>query len=91
MILGYNYKDTPSIIDSKYTNLSSREKRDYLFDQGIRPTAYENYKNEERPSVIIGLVQFGKAALKSILNERLSETLTRSSEELEEPKPKHHD
>lgn len=99
MIPGYEYKDTPSIIHReittarsnqslKYSDLTALEKRDYLFDQGIRPTAYENYQNEGRPDVILGLVQFGRSAIKSIVNHLLSETITRESDELEEPKPK---
>src|SRR5690242_15437352 len=48
----HDYKSTPSIIQRndigtarpgqklRYADLTGREKRDYLFDQGIRPTAY---------------------------------------------------
>lgn len=98
MIIGKRYQDTPSIIHKeitmkdgrklKYSDLTGVEKRDYLFDEGIRPTAYENYQDEERPDVITGLLQFQKSALQSIANKLLSETLTRVSDELEEPKPK---
>jgi len=90
------YQDTPSIIHAdittvrtgqtlKYSALTSREKRDYLFDQGIRPTAYEN---GTRPDVMSGLLQFSKSALQSIANHLLSATLTRVSDEFEEPKIK---
>lgn len=99
MTTDYEYKDTPSIIHReittvrsgerlKYSDLTAREKRDYLFDEGIRATAYENYKDEKRPDVILGVVRFGRSALKSIANHLLSDTLTRVSDELEEPKPK---
>jgi hypothetical protein len=89
-------QDTPSIIHAdistvrpgrilKYSELTSREKRDYLFEQGIRPTAYDNGK---RPDVMCGLLQFSKSALESIANHLLSATLTRVSDEFEEPKLK---
>jgi hypothetical protein len=90
------YQDTPSIIHNeittvragqklKYSDLTGREKRDYLFDHGIRPTAYNG---TARPDVLGGVVQFSKSALKSIANHLLSETLTRVSDEFEKPKPK---
>ena len=94
------YKDTPSIvnrtdIDSvrpgrklSYAELTAREKRDYLFDQGIRPTAYGTGNNGEPPDVIHGLLQFSESALQSVHQRALSQTLTRVSDELEEPKPK---
>ncbi|HEY2986750.1 MAG TPA: hypothetical protein VGL11_03425 [Candidatus Binatia bacterium] len=97
MISTAAYKDTPSIIDNeivrngrrlKYSELTAREKRDYLFDQGIRPTAYGDDKNGPRPDVIGGVVQFSKSALDSIANHLLSETLTRTGDELETPKRK---
>ncbi|MGH8470344.1 MAG: hypothetical protein ACREVY_15635 [Gammaproteobacteria bacterium] len=99
MITNAKYQDTPSIVHDdittvisgrtlKYADLSGREKRDYLFDQGIRATAYANYKDETRPDVVSGLVQFSKSALQSIKNHLLSESLTRVSDELENPKPK---
>jgi hypothetical protein len=90
------YRDTPSIIHDeittvrtgqklKYSELTAREKRDYLFDQGIRPTAYDP---SERPDVMTGLLQFSKSALESIANHLLSQTLTRVGDEFEEPKVK---
>lgn len=99
MMTNAMYQDTPSIIHNeittvragqrlRYADLKGREKRDYLFDQGIRPTAYGNYKGEARPDVIGGLVQFSKSALESITNHLLSQSLTRVSDEFEEPKPK---
>jgi hypothetical protein len=71
-----------------YAELTGLEKRDYLFDRGIRPTSYENYRDEGRPDVVSGFVQFSKSALESFANHLLSESLTRVSDELEEPKPK---
>jgi hypothetical protein len=99
MIANAKYQDTPSIIQRtittarpgqslRYDQLTALEKRDHLFDQGIRPTAYENYKDEARPDVVLGLVQFGKSALESISKGLLGQTLTRDSDELEVPKPK---
>ena len=90
------YQDTPSIIHDqittvrpgqklKYPELTGREKRDYLFEQGIRPTAYND---AARPDVISGVVQFSKSALESIANHLLSATLTRVSDEFETPKIK---
>ena len=90
------YQDTPSIIHAdittvrsgetlKYSQLTGREKRDYLFEQGIRPTAYGN---GTRPDVMCGLLQFSKSALQSIANHLLSTTLTRVSDEFEQPKLK---
>src|SRR5713226_952103 len=99
MVTNATYRDTPSIIHNeittvragqrlRYSDLTGREKRDYLFDQGIRPTAYGNYKDEARPEVIGGLVQFSKSALESIAHHLLSQSLTRVGDELEVPKPK---
>ncbi len=87
MIISAKYQDTPSIIHKEigtartgerlaYAELTGREKRDYLFDHGIRPTAYGNYRDEPRPDLICGLVQFAKSALQSIANHLLSESLT---------------
>jgi hypothetical protein len=99
MIPNARYQDTPSIIHDQittvragrtlaYAELTGLEKRDYLFDRGIRPTSYENYRDEGRPDVVSGFVQFSKSALESFANHLLSESLTRVSDELEEPKPK---
>ncbi len=90
------YQDTPSIVHNeittvragqklKYSDLTGREKCDYLFDHGIRLTAYNG---TARPDVLGGLVQFSKSALQSIANHLLSDTLTRVSDEFEKPKPK---
>jgi hypothetical protein len=89
-------EDTPSIIHAdittvragqtlKYAQLTGREKRDYLFDCGIRPTAYEN---GAKPDVMSGLLQFSRSALQSIADHLLSTTLTHVSDEFEEPKLK---
>lgn len=99
MITNARYQDTPSVIRNeittvrtgqrlRYSELTGREKRDYLFDQGIRPTAYGNYKDEARPDVMGGVVQFSKSALESIANHLLSQSLTRVGDEFEQPKPK---
>ncbi len=99
MITNAIYQDTPSIVGKEittaragqklaYAQLSAREKRDYLFDQGIRPTAYANYRDQPRPDVVTGLVQFAKSALESVTNHLLSQSLTRVSDELEQPKVK---
>ena len=99
MIPSARYHDTPSIIHNEittvragqtlaYAELTGLEKRDYLFDRGIRPTSYENYPDEGRPDVVSGFVQFSKSALESFANHLLSESLTRVSDEFEQPKPK---
>ncbi len=68
----------------RYAELSAREKRDYLFDQGIRPTAYAG----ELPDVATGLFQFGVSALDTVERHSLSLTLTRSGDELQRPQHK---
>jgi len=99
MITNATYRDTPSIIHDEittvrtgqrltYSELTGPEKCDYLFNAGIRPTAYENYQGETRPEVFSGIVQFSKSALESIANHLLSQSLTRVGDELEVPKPK---
>jgi len=99
MMTNAEYLDTPSILNNpittarpgeelRYAQLTALEKRDYLFDEGIRATAYGTSQNGDRPGVIGGLVQFGKSALGSIADHLLSQSLTRVSDELEEPKPK---
>lgn len=71
-----------------YSELTGPEKCNYLFNAGIRPTAYENYQGETRPEVFGGIGQFSKSALESIANHLLSQSLTRVGDELEVPKPK---
>jgi len=89
-------EDTPSIIDRRittarpgqslaYFELTSSEKRDYLFDQGIRPTAYQT---GDMPDVQGGVLHFAEAALKTYENHSLGQTLTRVSDELDPPKLK---
>lgn len=89
-------EDTPSIIHRSitaarpgqtlaYSDLTAIEKRDYLFDQGIRPTAY---KAGDMPDVQGGVLQFGEAALKTYESHSLGQTLTRVSDELDPPKLK---
>lgn len=94
-----DYQNTPSIIGREitsfrggqrltYRDLTGLEKRDYLFDAGIRATAYANESRGSRPDVRHGLLQFTVSALTSIAHKLLAETVTRSSDELEPPKPK---
>jgi hypothetical protein len=94
-----NYQDTLSIIDReitsfrggqtlRYRDLVAREKRDYLFDEGIRATAYSNDPDEGMPDIHHGIIQFTESALSSIAHHLLSESLTRTGDELETPKPK---
>jgi hypothetical protein len=71
-----------------YAELTGLEKRDYLFDHGIRPTSYANDPDEGRPDVASGIVQFSKSALELIANHLLSESLTRVSDKFEKPRPK---
>ncbi len=89
-------EDTPSIINRTittarpgqslaYSDLTAAEKRDYLFDQGIRPTAYQS---GDMPDVQGGVLQFGEAALKTYTSHSLGQTLTRVSDELDPPKLK---
>src|SRR5260370_8442417 len=89
-------EDTPSIIDKEictarpgqpmaYSDLTAREKRDYVFEQGIRATVYTK---ADLPDVEGGVLQFGEAALKSYEQHSLSQTLTRVSDELDPPKLK---
>ena len=96
MSSGADHRDTPSIVHDeittarpglklRYAELTGLEKRDYLFESGIRPTAY---RDGTRPDVVGGLVQFSRSALQSIANHLLSETLTRVGDELPEPKVK---
>lgn len=65
-----------------YSQLSGVEKRDYLFEQGIRPTAYER---NEFPDVVGGEIQFTEAALQTVHRHSLRDTLTRASDEFDQP------
>jgi hypothetical protein len=76
---------TPSIIDHGYAKLSGRQKRDFLFERGIRATAY---RDNEKPDIRGGIVGFGDSAADSFHHQRLKETLTRTDDELEDPKRK---
>lgn len=91
-----DFQSTPSLLDApittvrsgqslRYGELTGREKRDYLFDQGIRPTAYQD---ADRPDVVHGLLRFSESALTSFAHHLLAATLIRESDELEPPKPK---
>ena len=99
MTIDHSYADTPSITDKTitafragerltYDKLTALEKRDYLFDQGIRPTAYGAHAHAIRPDVKTGLLRFGASALQSLATGSLGMSLTRLSDELEEPKRK---
>lgn len=98
MTLIHRFEDTPSIIHKfeattlpngkKYSELSALEKRDYLFEEGVRPTAYQNYKGEERPSAVLGMTQFAKSAFRALQSEALSKSLTFASDEFLEPTQK---
>jgi hypothetical protein len=76
---------TPSIVGDGCNALTGRAKRDHLFENGIRATAYDS---ADRPDVVGGLLGFSEAALNSIANHLLSHSLTRVSDELETPKLK---
>lgn len=65
----------------RFSELTGVEKRDYLFDQGIRPTAY----GAKLPDVVGGQIQFTKAALQTHHQHSLPETLTRVGDEFEQP------
>lgn len=86
--------ETPSIVGRPITHfrggqpltygqLTALEKRDYLFEAGIRATAYDTL-----PDVTLGLVQFAESAFLSAAHHLLRETVTRVGDELESPKHK---
>ncbi|HLZ28838.1 MAG TPA: hypothetical protein VKV73_16095 [Chloroflexota bacterium] len=88
-------QDTPSIVDLditrfrggqvlRYADLTGEEKRDYLFDTGIRATAYAN----GLPDVHLGLFAGAEAVGASVVHNLLRDTVTRISDELETPKHK---
>jgi hypothetical protein len=90
----YEYADTPSIIFDditrvgndrklKYSDLTAREKCDYLFEKGIRKTAYD-----QKPDVVGGIAHFLQSASVSYAGKALRESLLRVSDELETPKRK---
>jgi hypothetical protein len=68
----------------RYADLTAIEKRDYLFDAGIRATAYTH----DMPDVHLGIVQFAESAFLSFAHHLLGETITRNGDELESPKHK---
>jgi hypothetical protein len=87
---------TPSIVNRditsfrggqrlRYTELTASEKRDYLFDTGIRPTAYGV---ANLPDVHLGLFAAAEAAAGSLAHHLLRDTVTRAGDELETPKHK---
>ena len=66
-----------------YGQLTALEKRDYLFDAGIRATAHTTL-----PDVTLGLPLFIGAAFDSFAHHLLRDTVTRVGDELETPKHK---
>jgi hypothetical protein len=88
------FEDTPSIISNQITNqagapvsysqLTAEEKRDYLFDHGIRATVYK----KEMPGLFGGVLRFTESALRTEFAHSLGDSLTRVSDELEEPRQK---
>src|SRR5215467_11566977 len=66
----------------RYSQLSGIEKRDYLFEQGIRPTAYAR---DEFPDLVGGEIQFTEEALQTFHQHSLRNTLTRVGDEFDQP------
>ena len=86
--------DTPSIVGQQitsfrggqsltYSQLTAAEKRDFLFDTGIRATAHTSL-----PDVTLGVPLFLGSALDSFAHHFLRDTVTRVGDELETPKHK---
>jgi hypothetical protein len=86
--------DTPSIVGQQITSfrggqsltygqLSAVEKRDYLFEAGIRATAHTTL-----PDVTLGVPLFLGSAIDSFAHHLLRDTVTRVGDELETPKHK---
>jgi hypothetical protein len=86
--------DTPSIVGRPitsfrggqsltYSQLTAVEKRDYLFEAGIRATAHTTL-----PDVTLGVPLFLGSALDSFAHHLLRDTVTRVGDELETPKHK---
>jgi hypothetical protein len=86
--------DTPSIVGQQitsfrggqtltYSQLTAIEKRDYLFETGIRATAHATL-----PDVTLGVPLFLGSALDSYAHHLLRDTVTRLGDELETPKHK---
>ncbi len=88
--------DTPSIVGRQitsslpaggqsltYSQLTAIEKRDYLFEAGIRATAHATL-----PDVTLGVPLFLGSALDSFAHHLLRDTVTRVGDELETPKNK---
>ena len=83
--------ETPSIVGQpittfrdgqslSYGQLTAVEKRDYLFDAGIRATAHTTL-----PDVTLGVPLFLGSALGSFAHHSLRDTVTRVGDELETP------
>ncbi|MCA1647499.1 MAG: hypothetical protein LC797_19245 [Chloroflexi bacterium] len=82
-IIGRQITDFRGGQSLSYNQLTALEKRDFLFDAGIRPTAYATL-----PDVTLGLPQFTESALESAAHHLLRDTVTRVGDELETPKHK---
>jgi hypothetical protein len=92
-------EDTPSIVNREitsfrggqslgYADLTAGEKRDYLFEAGIRATAYSGAPGRSLPDIHFGLVEFADSAAESYAHQLLRETITRVGDELDPPKRK---
>jgi hypothetical protein len=66
-----------------YNQLTALEKRDYLFETGIRATVHATL-----PDVTLGVPLFLGSALDSFAHHLLRDTVTRVGDELETPKNK---
>jgi hypothetical protein len=76
--------DAPAIVDDTFDALTALEKRDFLFDHGIRPTAYVH----GLPDTHLGVTQFTESAVESFAEQLLRDTITRVGDELGTPKHK---
>jgi hypothetical protein len=75
-----SFRDGQSL---SYGQLTAVEKRDYLFDAGIRATAHTTL-----PDVTLGVPLFLGSAIESFAHHLLRDTVTRVGDELETPKNK---
>jgi hypothetical protein len=75
-----SFRDGQSL---SYGQLTAVEKRDYLFDAGIRATAHTTL-----PDVTLGVPLFLGSAIDSFAHHLLRDTVTRVGDELETPKNK---
>src|SRR5579872_6974089 len=73
-----------SIIGPAFDQWTATEKRDFIFERGIRATAYP----DGLPDIHFGVVQFAESAGISFAEGLLRETLTRVGDELDPAKHK---